>query len=574
MIRKDFLKNGLGLLSSILFTNKKSKSLVTTNAINNDVFVQNIKSLKTKVPINGSDNYVIVLGYYEPGDGGEGLFIWDPRSVEADDGGITFIPTMSGFNSTGRWKRIINSNFLDAKWFGANPSLPDNSKQIQAALDYLENGSKNEDFVGGGIHFSTGIYNVKSSLVINALSHIRGCNITFEGDGMLSTIIRAARDWTGNAVISCNESSYCVFKNLTIDGNKIASRGIEFLGVQSGHRGYNELTLENVKVTLVNGDGFYFESGFLINLTKCLAYQNAGVGFHLLGFHTSTSLRNCYANQNGMQGYILSNLTYTALYNCASDKNKIGYFITNADSLTFYTCGAESNDQAAWHFEASNSLDVQSHVKIKGIRNVYLSNCIAIANDPSNLGYGNIYTNQVDNSRLYITANSFNEMGRLSSKSVVSAGSHRNHKITLISCNFLNPITSDVAVVGSNNAIRTSGIKVLSNNIPICKIFNSYGTTESYTGLLYVVANSDQYSYDSNSQTSSYLINITKTNSLNSVNMISAIGNTSGEKKNDPSFKFNIDSDTNTLTVSPVGLTRGIFYFLIEANNSLKVNDY
>lgn len=47
-----------------------------------------------------------VLGYYDKGDGGGGLFYWDETSTEADNGGTIIQATGV---TTGRWKKINNS---------------------------------------------------------------------------------------------------------------------------------------------------------------------------------------------------------------------------------------------------------------------------------------------------------------------------------------------------------------------------------------------------------------------------------------------------------------------------------
>lgn len=58
---------------------------------------------------------VDVLGYYEKGDGGGGLFYWDSASTEVDNGGTIIEAT--GI-STGRWKRRFSGS-VNVKWFGA-----------------------------------------------------------------------------------------------------------------------------------------------------------------------------------------------------------------------------------------------------------------------------------------------------------------------------------------------------------------------------------------------------------------------------------------------------------------------
>lgn len=61
---------------------------------------------------------VQVLGYYEPNDGGQGVFYWDTDNVSDDDNGMTILPT--GQSGAGRWVREWNpAGGISVKWFGA-----------------------------------------------------------------------------------------------------------------------------------------------------------------------------------------------------------------------------------------------------------------------------------------------------------------------------------------------------------------------------------------------------------------------------------------------------------------------
>jgi hypothetical protein len=54
---------------------------------------------------------VIVLGYYEPGDGAGGLFVWDPASIQDFKvDGITVKP--ASVVGPGRWKRVFSGPIL------------------------------------------------------------------------------------------------------------------------------------------------------------------------------------------------------------------------------------------------------------------------------------------------------------------------------------------------------------------------------------------------------------------------------------------------------------------------------
>lgn len=79
--------------------------------------VKTIKDLRALTP---ADPMCIVLeGYYEPGDGGGGTFVWNAKSNEADNGGTIITKNAT---SPGRWKRLFEDS-LSVKWFGAKGDM-------------------------------------------------------------------------------------------------------------------------------------------------------------------------------------------------------------------------------------------------------------------------------------------------------------------------------------------------------------------------------------------------------------------------------------------------------------------
>src|SRR5271168_1721603 len=62
-----------------------------------------------------SAGQIFLRGYYRPGDGGEGYFLWDPGSTAKDDGGTIVNPTGNGAivnDNGGRWVRMTRSAFV------------------------------------------------------------------------------------------------------------------------------------------------------------------------------------------------------------------------------------------------------------------------------------------------------------------------------------------------------------------------------------------------------------------------------------------------------------------------------
>jgi hypothetical protein len=106
--------------------------------------VKTIADLKTKpIPNPTAAICVQVLGYYEPGDGGGGLFIWAADSEDKNDDAIIIQSSVTrADDKRGRWKRQYDQP-ISVKWFGArgdyNPKTAkggdNDTDAIQAALD-------------------------------------------------------------------------------------------------------------------------------------------------------------------------------------------------------------------------------------------------------------------------------------------------------------------------------------------------------------------------------------------------------------------------------------------------------
>lgn len=65
-------------------------------------FASSIEALRDLNVFNPPFTYV--SGYYESGDGGDGMFYWDANDTTPDDGGYTIAPSSSPVS--GRWKRV------------------------------------------------------------------------------------------------------------------------------------------------------------------------------------------------------------------------------------------------------------------------------------------------------------------------------------------------------------------------------------------------------------------------------------------------------------------------------------
>lgn len=104
-------------------------------------------------PANGTA--ADVLGYYAPGDGGDGQFTFVSSSTKADNGGTYIAPT----SGTGRWHRTIDNGTMSAKAWGAHiDNVTDDKPRLQAALDFM---AKDTNFE---LYLPPGHYDIRSQL--------------------------------------------------------------------------------------------------------------------------------------------------------------------------------------------------------------------------------------------------------------------------------------------------------------------------------------------------------------------------------------------------------------------------
>ncbi len=140
----------------------------------------------------------VVGGYNVVGDGGGGVFHWDPGSHTGDNGGTIIVPTAS---STGRWRRIY-SGALNAKWFGAGLGAADDQAVLQSVINVA--GSQG----GGVVYLPAGNYPVSNILIINALG------VSVIGDGKNATFIK--KTGIDSTIFYLAAAHYCQIADLSL----------------------------------------------------------------------------------------------------------------------------------------------------------------------------------------------------------------------------------------------------------------------------------------------------------------------------------------------------------------------
>lgn len=141
----------------------------------------------------------LVRGAEAIADGAQGLFITDPASTSADDGGTVLKPDDLAGASPGRRKRVF-SGPIDARWFG-NLSL-DAHAAITAALAAANSGG------GGVVSVPSGSYPLASQLDLTNLA-----NVTLRGEGRCELRFTVADVALGGGTVTD-----CALENLTLTG--------------------------------------------------------------------------------------------------------------------------------------------------------------------------------------------------------------------------------------------------------------------------------------------------------------------------------------------------------------------
>jgi len=122
--------------------------------------VNNHNDLKNLLP---ADSMVVIMeGFYSPGDGGGGIFYYDPLSTKVDNIG-TVVQAQSNPNA-GRWIRLFQDD-INVKWFGAKgDNINDDTQAIQAAIDAVEAHPTLITNVAGTVIIPVGFYKITNSL--------------------------------------------------------------------------------------------------------------------------------------------------------------------------------------------------------------------------------------------------------------------------------------------------------------------------------------------------------------------------------------------------------------------------
>jgi pectate lyase-like protein len=354
----------------------QAKALVrqVRDQVNEVIYADTIANLRSLTPgTTGGATAIFLKGYWTPGDGGGGMFFWDPAQAKAsDDGGTVIAPTGV---TKGCWMRLLEGQ-ISVRWFGAKgDGATDDTRAIQAAVDVAQAERKDAriakvvlpagQYVVGKPPSSTGIVVNKLGVIIEGLAASQSQKACIQVAGGVDGI--TIRDTTLKGT------------NVNAQGTIIRHLEIKPLsGVGTGRRQGTSpatgrhgvvvtaasVTLEDLNISFMLGNGIFVQAeangrhyADLWTVRNCAVFENGGNGLHVKGGEANAGLCEflsavsnegygildesflgsvyvaCHTNANGLLVEVNPPLPNTGSYKITSPANY----------STFVGCYAELN---------------------------------------------------------------------------------------------------------------------------------------------------------------------------------------------------------------------------------------
>lgn len=272
-------------------------------------------------------------------------------NTTVSSGGVinsTFRPSstiISSITAGGQGPPGVVTGYFDVQAYGAlGDGIHNDTVSIQNAINAAHTAG------GGIVFFPTGTY-----LIDHALTLYTGIDIL--GSGSEATLINQTSH-TEAGLYAMDAASINV-ESILIEGPSTGSGvGINFAWTAAGNVPF--LNFKDVWVRNFGGDGIALETPIVSHFDRVISQGNGGYGFNLYHAGTSCTFTSCWARDNAQAGYHFYQSVYMALTACAADGNGIGYLVESAQSIGFFSCGAENQvvNGVTWDgtaFKISNS---------------------------------------------------------------------------------------------------------------------------------------------------------------------------------------------------------------------------
>jgi hypothetical protein len=249
---------------------------------------------------------------------------------------------------------ILSKREVSILSFGADPSNPDNTVAIQAAIDSLEGR-------GGTVFIPEGVF-ITGQLKLP--SYVR-----LVGTGRKSILKMKDNTNAPLLVLKTDTSQMVILKDFMIDGNRdnqtsSVARGIEFINTLNSNsmlaaslvkehdaRHY----IENVYIQETKGDGFYIEGRGESQIKGLQTLRCDGVGIYSNA--QDNWFLDCSAGDSGLEGiYIGSSAANNRYVNCKAwfsgrlDQNHGDGFSINGSRISLSACEAQDNSKHGFTF--------------------------------------------------------------------------------------------------------------------------------------------------------------------------------------------------------------------------------
>lgn len=249
--------------------------------------------------------------------------------------GSVFLVNQNPIDASNATSIITKQNVLplfDARDYGVvADGVTDTTTALNNAIVAVSTGG------GGTLVLPSGTLVISN--VINLAS-----SVSLLGNGQEATIISQTSTSHHGLYLSSASvvSAGFVIEELALTGpSSGAGDGIHIAGQPLAY-----VNIRNVNVENFGGTGVYLGGPIVTTIEGVVATTNGVHGIWIDGtdsFVTSTSLINCYGNDNPSAGIYIFKATYCSLTGCAADSNGIGYLLSDVFSLSATGCGAESS---------------------------------------------------------------------------------------------------------------------------------------------------------------------------------------------------------------------------------------
>lgn len=130
--------------------------------------VMNLKDIDPE-----ANGYVYVVGYRTTDDCEGRVYVWDPTSNDAEDGGYVI---SSNVSSTGRWILKFDGEYLPSSYYGVYPG---NESNMNALMSYAVEVGTDRHKTAPGVYFVPGNYNITQTSIVTTKKLLIDANTQF-----------------------------------------------------------------------------------------------------------------------------------------------------------------------------------------------------------------------------------------------------------------------------------------------------------------------------------------------------------------------------------------------------------